>query len=239
MPTLLLLLIHLAWRPHPSTVVGTSHSLNANFSANLHIRRLHKGHLLEYDAELLRKPNGETICHYPWPSHHYLVTNPQGDVWLYNDSTNVAVMKRLPDVDAQGILMVYFLEGTTSIMDMPSFGFSISQTWQEGNATIVEWAAPKGKSKRPRTARVLLVYAQDQLVYMAYYDQEGKLFRKCHFGEFVEVGTQHLPSRITEISYLSATDSLIDDTRFTSMALGENANASLATFTIPEDAILE
>jgi hypothetical protein len=212
---------------------------HTQLSAHLHVRKLQNGSLLEYELDVLYKMNGEVICHFLPPNDYYLIAGTDGDLKLFNPETKELRMARDKDIMAPGSFFYYVLQGKTDDMDLPENHFSQTSGVGMQDLSITYWNKQEDPKDKGATTRVELVHQENQLIYMACYLADGRLLKKNYYRYYIGMGDLNIPTSISEISYFSAQDSLIEDTRYSEFAFDENVNRSLLQFTLPEDVIVK
>ena len=207
---------------------------NSPVSADVVIQSLAGGKTMRFNSKVYYNPvNGQMVQHFISPRNYYILSNKKGEGKLYFPEKN-SVSYRMGDMmNSENSSLGLFMRNSTQDMGLSVLGYGVDNTRFDGEYEISTWRTTK-VSDSP-IDKIELVHSRFKPVYMCYYDKKGSVLRKVFYYNYIEFGAVSVPGKITEIDYLSETDSVVTRTMLSNLSAIEETNAEL-NITIPANA---
>ncbi|MBQ3071019.1 MAG: hypothetical protein IJD12_04975 [Tidjanibacter sp.] len=182
---------------------------------------------------LYLNPDGRLVSEVHRPRHLITLTNSLGEMRIYNPADNSVVVADDKEVASSKEVVAMFASGRYVDMDLPLYGYTQRDVRQSDGLTVKTYE-PKAKTKG--AAKVELVFDRHLPVCMVYYGPKGDAVRKVYFSRY-ELGRIPMPMRITEVEYISPTDSVVTLSTYTNLVVGAEAQSEMFDFKVPADAV--
>jgi len=205
-------------------------------SAHIFTRQTEKGYVSAVTGDLYYARNGSLVTNFTSPRDYVMVTNPQGEVRVYDPKKNTVMQFQNSLFSTTTTSFFYFFTGKTTDMGLQHSGYKIANTRFDGDMMITEWKAESPQPKDP-VVYVKLVHRKSRPIYMDYQDLNHHILRKVYYYDYIELGGVSFPKTFTEILYQKA-DSVITKTEYSNFKLNGEAQSSFFNFSVPENAKL-
>ena len=171
-----------------------------------------------------------------FPLDLYIRNNVDGELVMYNPSTNEVYQMMNFMMSSQQNQFYFFLRGKTDDMGLVEMGFQLKGSRLEDKLLISTYDAPAEVKKY--FDKIEMVHEGRRPIFIGYIDKKGKYLKKVFYYDYNQNLDFMFPGSITEINYLEKKDSIISKTSFTDFRINDSEHLSMVTFTIPEDAKL-
>jgi hypothetical protein len=208
---------------------------NKNY-ISLHLKNesFQKGRLVTLESDYFFDiEKGELIIHGPTPRNHIKISNRLGEVKIYFPDENKVTLKQDQFFSSENELIYYFLSNNYYDLGLSEEGFSVTDTKMDGKYQIITWTSPAGLKQ---VAKAELVFENDQPVYAAYFNLKGNIIRKIYYYNYTIFESFILPTKVTQITYLSENDSIIQRNSWTDVKVTSNITSPFFNYKIPENA---
>ncbi|GHS88015.1 hypothetical protein FACS1894201_09420 [Bacteroidia bacterium] len=203
-------------------------------SVDMEICTLSNGKTLTTKAEVYYQVrDNRLVTHFTQPTESVLITNNKGEVQNYDVNQNTVFVYHNSDLASTTNTLFFFLNGQTQNLGLHKIGFRLLKTHREDSLVVSEWEATNPLNT---IQKVNLVYDHLLPIYIDYFDKNGKLLKKAYFSDYYTSKKIYLPQKITEISYLENTDSLITQTFYRNIKEESSANSVYFDYAIPGNA---
>lgn len=202
-------------------------------SADVEIKKVYKGKVITIKKEVYYQSNGKMIIHFSSPEEYYMITNVLGEAKIYIPSRNEVMLINDAFLSSEGELMYYFMANKIEDLGLKNLGFSLFKTETSGKNIIRTYIPNNPKSGY---SKIELVHENYLPIYCAYYDTKNKITQKIYYSNYQKLSSIILPTRITEIAYMSGNDSTINRMIYSNIKSDKNATSSNFDFEIPKNA---
>lgn len=232
--SILLILIPVL-NPGPIPVFGQGISLK-KLSVDLKSKKLAGGKVVTYDAQLFYKANGDLVSYFKPPLDYIIVNNRKGEIKVYHPKTNTVYTSSDPFLGSNSSYLYCFLNYRTADMNLRDYQFTLKSSKTEKGHQISYWMPSKYAAGR--LSEIQLVHFNRKIVYIAYYDNAGNIFKKTYYGKTTSVRGIDFPETVTEITYTNKmrTDSVIDKSYYSNFLVDEACNSPYFDYKIPTSA---
>lgn len=196
-----------------------------------------KGSMVVSEADIYYNfEQGKMTMKYEKPFEYYVLSNNRGETKMYYPSKNEVYLNNNPLFSTEKNLLYYFLSNKTYDLGLKDMGYSLFKTRYEEGHMISTWKPVQAGSS---IAEVELVHKNYLPIFIAYYDEKGKLLQKIFYYDYTLVNGLNFPSKVVEISYLGIQDSSVTKIEYSDILFGENENnKSFFEFKVPQNAKL-
>lgn len=210
---------------------------NENYiSIHLKNETLKNGNLLTVESDYFFDiESGNLVIIGSIPKNHVKISNRLGEVKIYYPNENEVSLKQSQYFSSENELIYYFLSNNYYDLGLTNEGFRVTNTRMDGNHQVVTWAAPITMNV---VSTVELVFENGQPVYAAYYNMNGNVIRKIYYYNYEIYRNFMMPMKVTQISYTSAGDSVIQRNTWSSLKVAAIPGSDFFNFKIPADAII-
>lgn len=204
---------------------------------NMEIKSLHGGKVVTIRGDVFYKiANGLMVTHFTYPREIITITNAQGEFKNYNVSKNEVAQIQGADFSSKQSFLHLFLAGKTRDLGLRETGFNLSDTKIEDDVVVTTWNAPITKVEL-KGVSFKLAHKQHKPIFMGIYRNDTAQ-SKTYYSNFTEINGLSLPLNITEIQYLSLTDSLIIRKKYSDLRIDSGVEDTYLNFKIPSNARL-
>lgn len=204
-------------------------------SLSMETQTLQEGKVLRSEAEIYFKfPEGDMVLKEIFPDQNIYMSNPLGEVRLYNPKKNQLIIKANELFTSRNQNLYYFLTNQTYDLGLEGLGFKVVKSEPEDQYFVTWWQAPSPLSAQVN--QIKLVHENMVPVHADYLDQKGKSVLKVYFSQYQPVSGSQVPANITEIIYLPAGDSLIKRTLYKNIKWDAAVDENRFKIVIPENA---
>ena len=119
-------------------------------------------------------------------------------------------------------------------LGLKDMGFTVTDTHFEEKMVITTWFPPANLINV--FGKVELVHEDYKPIYVAYFDRTGKVMRKIFYYEYASFPQFSLPTKVVELDYLAAGDSVVNKISYSNILVGDKAVSSYFNFKIPVNA---
>lgn len=208
---------------------------NDNIAFHLESRTLTNGKVVIVKADVsFQYSEGKMVTHYVYPFDYIVITNKNGEAQVYDPKNNTVSLKRgllfSTDID----IINLFLTERYADLGLKDMNYKMTATKKDKGYTVSTWLPEKNIGKNQQ--KIELAHDNSLPVYLAIYDGNSKISKKIFYSNYSIQGNYYLPIRITEISYISNGDSVINKKEYSNFKLGLEAQGGYANFKIPQNA---
>ena len=205
-------------------------------SAQVEVKRVNKGQSVTVLKELFFSANGNMVIRFTYPEEYYVVTNNFGEAKIYFPKTNEVMLINDKSMSSEIEPLYYFLTNKIEDLGLRSLGFSLTATRSEGNQIIRTYTPSSPNNLGLLFSKIEMVHENHVPIYCAYYDLKNSVKQKVYYSDYQMLSFTAFPSRITEISYPTANDSIVSRMLYSNIKTGREAVSSLFDFSVPPDA---
>lgn len=204
-------------------------------SLHMETQTLQKDKVVRSEAEIFFKfPEGEIVMKEIYPDQNIYLSNPLGEVRLYDPKKNRVIIKANEMFTSKNHNLYYFLTNQTYDLGMESLGFKIVNTETEEGYFITYWQAPVELTTQIN--QIKLVHENMVPIFADYLNLKGQSVLKVYFDHYQPVSSTQIPASITEIIYLPEGDSIIKRTLYNDIKWDSSVDENRFKIVIPEDA---
>ncbi|MCL2417380.1 MAG: hypothetical protein FWD02_05540 [Bacteroidales bacterium] len=203
-------------------------------SVDAEVRRVQGGQAVTVKKSIFFSPNGRMVVHFTHPEEYFLITNRFGEARIFNPQTNEVMVINDRSLSSDVIPLFYFLNNQTTDLGLRDLGFTLTNTRRDGNFLIRTFTPPA--QLRANLSRVEIVHENHLPIFVAHYNTNNQIVRRMFFSNYERFNALSLPQRITEITNISPTDSIVSRLLYSNIKVGADATSPKFNFTIPSDA---
>jgi len=179
--------------------------------------------------------DGEFVVHYTEPREFIKKTNKKGELKIYFPKKNKVTIKQDFYFSSKNELLHYFVNNLIDDLGLKKQGFTLANTEYDEGYMITTWNSPENINK---ISSVKIVFENMIPIFSSYQDNEGKIIRKIYYSNYYKGNNFILPRKVTEITFISKTDSTIKRTIYSDIKENEKVNSYYLDYDIPEDATI-
>ncbi len=222
---LMLLLVFASFTP-PQT--------NSMVSARLKVQKVSNGKKIVIEADVLYHIDKKEISiHYSYPEEFVFVSNILGETKIYFPRKNEVMLQNNDVLSADTDILFLFFNQNMSEMGLKNLGFELVSSENKENYHITRWVPPH---KIENIAEVELVFEDYIPIYTSFISQKHETVSKTYYSDYRYFNDHFIPLQVTEITYLSATDSIVSRKNYSDLKYGTQIRSDLVNFEIPFDA---
>jgi hypothetical protein len=196
---------------------------------------LHNGKVIKSSSEMyFDLTAGRIITMATTPEEFIYMSDIEGNADIYYPSRNSRVTNKNLVFSTRNNNLWFFLNGQGYDLGLQGMGFRVEGIRNEDSYTITTWQAPLRYLKE--VDKIDLVHENHLPVYLEYRNTKGAVTLKVYYEGFVRTGESMVPSRVTEIIFVSPKDSTIRRSTYTNLKWGTQADTKGFDYTIPADA---
>ncbi len=207
----------------------------SRISLTMESKMLSKGKAMIINAEIYYQyDQGRMLTRYLKPLEYMFFTNNKGEAKIYYPSTNEVMMRQSAEFNSENGLLFFFLSNKLSDLGLQETGFKITDTRFEGGLVISSWSPPGELLKY--YSKVELVHENYRPIYIAYYDNKGKVRQKIFYYEYSSFTDFSLPLKVVQTDFMANGDSTITKITYSDIKVAEKATSTFFNFKIPVNA---
>ncbi len=207
-----------------------------SISIRMEKRSLHKGRATVTIADIYFKPeNGSFIKNYIKPTGNVSITNPTGELIIFNKECGTAYSEKAPDYNTEDNVFFFILSEMVSSKDLKGLGFKVQNTSTKDDKTIIRWLPPK--FMKHLFSYTEIIYKDDLPFCASYYDENENIIVKTYFTDYESYPEITIPLTITEFFYVNESDSIINRIKFNDIRVNDKSKNDYFDFSIPDDAM--
>lgn len=203
-------------------------------SMNITTRQAYKGKMLRMERELYYNSNGTVVVHYTRPEEYYVTSNKVGELSVYQPKVGEVMMMYDKETINQMETFMFFLTGDCSDLNLTKLGFIRKGSKKENGRLVTTYEPTSLEDKH--FSKVVVVTENRRPIYSAFYDTGGKIVKKCYYAQYQEYALVTFPTKITQISYGDAGDSIVRREEYTNIKTSDFGSKALFNYTIPANA---
>jgi hypothetical protein len=211
------------------------HAQSSNrVSVSQEIQVLDKGSKSIFRCDIYyNKEKDAVITHHTYPTEFIKMSNRFGELKIYFPETNSVTIEQGQSFATTNELLYYFVNNKLTDMGLVSEGFKLTSTTREEDMIVTIWQSPLSLKV---ISQIKVVYRNMLPIYAEYIGKNGLISKKIYYGQYSDFKTFRLPLRITEISFVSKTDSTIRLSVFSNVRTTDFPDDNYFNFKIPDDA---
>jgi len=202
-------------------------------SADVEIKQVVKGKVVTIKKTIYYQSSGKLLVHFTVPEEYFVITNSFGETKTYIPSRNEVAIFNDPYFSSENELLYYFLSNKIDDLGLKDLGFTVVSTKMDGKTLVKTYSSNK---KEYQNVKVEMAYENHLPVFCAYFNKKGEIMRKIYYSNYVYYPQFVMPSRITEISYNSPTDSIVKREIYSNIQI--DVNNALFDYEVPASAKL-
>lgn len=198
-------------------------------SADVQVKTLVNGKVTTVTKSVYCNSNGRLVTLFRKPMEYFVVTNPKGEMKVYEPSAGEVYTETDPSLSSAAELVWLFMSGRIDDLGLGAYGYKASSSSREDG--LVKKTFKPADVTRPL---VEIVYENYLPIYCAYTAPDGKLLSKKYLSNYQRFGRFTLPLRVTDIAYGTGRDSSVVRTLYSSVKVDVDDPAF--AFEVPADA---
>ncbi len=198
-------------------------------SADVQVKTVVNGKVTTVTKSVYCNSNGRLVTLFRKPMTYYMVTNPKGEMQVYEPGSGQVYAETDPSLSSSADLVWLFMSGRIDDLGLGAYGYKATASIREEG--LVKKTFTPSDVTRPV---VEIVYENYLPIYCAYTAQDGKLLSKKYLSNYQRFGRFTLPLRVTDIAYGTGRDSSVVRTLYSSVKVDVD-DPSFA-FEVPADA---
>lgn len=179
------------------------------------------------------KEKDAVVTHHTYPAEFIKMSNRFGEMKIYFPETNSVTVQQGQSFATTNELLYYFVNNKLTDMGLVSEGFKLISTTREEDMIVTIWQSPLSLKA---ITQIKVVYKNMLPIYAEYIAKNGLITRKIYYSQYSDFKAFRLPLRITEISFVSKTDSTIRLSVFSNVRTTDLQDDKYFNFKIPDDA---
>lgn len=203
-------------------------------SADVVVRQLYKNKLIKIQKQIFFTFNGNLVVHYTYPQEYYMITNSLGETSVYQPSVNEVMYITDKTLSSQTEIFSLFMTPNFSDLNLTNLGFVLKGTKKEGTNIVKIFTPTQSIDKNIKQVKV--VCKKDQPIYSAFYSKDNRITKKTYYTDYIVFPNISFPTVITQISYDSKGDSVINKEEFKNIKTSNFPVSSCFNYKIPKGA---
>ena len=217
------------------TLVSFSPQQTGNIvSAKLKVQKVSNGKKVVIEADVLYLIDKKEISiHYIYPEEFVFISNMLGETKIYFPKKNEVVLQTNDVLSADTDILFLFFTQNMSEMGLKNLGFELTGSENKENYHVTRWVPPHTVKN---IAEVELVFEDYTPIYTSFISHNNETLSKTYYTDYHYFNDHFIPLQVTEITYLSITDSIVSRTNYSDLKYGTQVRSDLINFVIPLDA---
>ena len=182
-----------------------SASAQRRITADVEVKQVADGKVITINKRVHCANNGLVVTHFLKPEEYIVQTNSKGEMKMFMPKTNEVLLENATGLSSQDELISIFMSGRADDMGLAAYGYKLQSTVRE-EGYIKKTFTTTNKQESPT---VEIVYENFVPIYCGYINDGGRTVRKVYLSKYALEGRLMLPTRMTEINYVSAKDSTV------------------------------
>jgi len=179
------------------------------------------------------KEQGVLVSSYSSPEKFIKISNRKGELKLYIPKNNTVTYSQDISYSSENELIFYFANNLQQDLGLEKEGFRMIDSKMDGNYLIFIWKAPQ---QMKAINKVEVVYDGENPIYAAYFNLNGDTIKKIYYYDYFSTTYFQMPGKVTEITYTSEKDSIVQRTIFSNLNVSNSPSSSYFNFKIPDNA---
>ncbi|MDO5442411.1 MAG: hypothetical protein Q4G10_01945 [Bacteroidia bacterium] len=205
-------------------------SAQRKISADVEVKQVADGKVMTINKRVHCANSGLVVTHFLKPEEYYVLTNANGEMKMYMPKTNEVLMENSSGLSSRDELISIFMSGRADDLGLAAYGYKLQSTVRE-EGYIKKTFTSTSKQESPT---VEIVYENFLPIYCGYLNDGGRTVRKVYFSKYALEGRIMLPTRMTEINYVSTKDSTVARMVYSNIQVDKDD--PMFDFQIPADA---
>lgn len=181
----------------------------------------------KYDA-------GEMITHFYYPQEYVFITNSLGESKIYYPDKNEVQLLMHQIFSSKNNVLYFFITNQVFDLGIQNVGYTVEETTFDDNIMTTIWKAIEGGNMQVK--KIKIIHKDGLPIYSANFDGDDILINKTYYTDFVSNNNILIPGKITEINYISDTDSIVSRITYSDLKVGTEANGEFFEYKIPDNA---
>ena len=199
-------------------------------TADVEVKQVASGNVATITKRVHCSNDGRVVIHFLKPEEYFVLTNSKGEMKMFMPRTNEVLLENSSGLSSQDELISLFMNGRVDDLGLVAYGYKLQSTVRE-DGYIKKTFSTADKGEYPV---VEIVYENFLPIYCGYLDQSGRTVRKTYFSKYTPAGRMMLPTRMTEVTYVSAKDSTVARTVYSNIKVDQDD--PMFSFEIPSNA---
>ncbi|TRX55995.1 hypothetical protein FNH22_17695 [Fulvivirga sp. M361] len=198
-------------------------------------RSVKDGHLKKVEADVYYNLEGKMVTYYTTPKPYITITNSKGDIQAYDQRQNVVFQTQNLMFSTETTQVYFFLQNKLADLGLSAMGFQMHNVSFDEGLNVTIWQPPIELSGQLK--EVKLVHDKRKPIFLSYTDQNDQIVKKTYFYKYITLnGQTPFPTAITQIDYITPSDSTITKVAFSDILVNEQVDKSQLDFEIPVNA---
>lgn len=182
-----------------------------------------------------RTQGGLMVTKMNTPIDQVIMVNGTGEYKAYDRKSNTVQMMQGLELSSKGSFIYSFLNGKTEDMGLSNLGFKLTNTHYDDGVLVKTFAAPinRGNSEIDKAE---IAYENNVPIFIGFFDAKDVAVSKTYYTNYQTVGLFPMPMTITEINFLSPSDSTISQKKYSNVKINSGVSDEWLNFSIPTDA---
>lgn len=208
----------------------------AKISMDMNARSLFQGKAVYGSGTVYYRTQGSLmVTKLHTPLEQVIMVNGTGEYKAYDRRSNSVQLMQSQELSSKGSFIYHFLNGKTDDMGLNAIGFKLTATrYDEDGILVKTFAAPVNATEKIDRAEI--AYENNIPIFIGFFDAAGAPMYKTFYTNYQNVGYLPMPMTITEISYLSPTDSTILQKTYSNIKINGQVTGEWLDFSVPADA---
>lgn len=182
-----------------------SASAQRRITADVEVKQVADGKVMTINKRVHCANSGLVVTHFLKPEEYFVLTNSKGEMKMYIPKTNEVMMENSAGLSSQDELISIFMNGRADDMGLAAYGYKLQSTVREDGYIKKTFTS----SRKGESPTVEIVFENFLPIYCGYLNDGGRTVRKVYLSKYAQEGRIMLPTRMTEINYVSAKDSTV------------------------------
>lgn len=205
-------------------------SAQRKITADVEVKQVAGGKVMTINKRVHCANSGLVVTHFLKPEEYIVITNTKGEMKMFNPKTNEVMMENASGLSSQDELISIFMSGRADDMGLAAYGYKLQSTVREEGYLKKTFTT----TNRQESPAVEIVYENFLPIYCGYLNDGGRTVRKVYLSSYKLEGRLMLPTRMTEINYVSAKDSTVSRVIYSNIQLDKDD--PMFDFQIPANA---
>ncbi|MEZ4722994.1 MAG: hypothetical protein R2813_14055 [Flavobacteriales bacterium] len=169
------------------------------------------------------------------PIDQVVMVTGTGEYKAYDRKSNTVQLMQGLELSSKGSFIYSFLNGKTEDMGLEGIGFKLTNTHYDDGVLVKTFVAPVNKGNS-QIDKAEVAYENNLPIFIGFFDANDVAVSKTYYTNYQSIGIFPMPMTITEINFLSPSDSTISQKKYSNVKINAGVSEEWLNFIIPADA---